>query len=335
MQDESLGSRPRTEVRVSAHAELRRDGSFGPECLGVLSRLMRREARKLPVLEPAGGWSDLALDDLVQEFFAAKGGGVTRMLYARAGDDDQFGALLCRSVKNWLIDWARTETDSGALRHRLEKLLPTLPGFARVPEGQPGAGRWARVGGPDGVFAGDVEVLAKAGRSVPVRPAAWSSDTRRAPVTDKASLVRLLERIFETAGGSLELGQIVYAVQGSFHAQFAGELSFDHSAEPSGRLAAAVAAAGRGEPGPETDDPEARIEVMARRLLNSLGHDGVRILDVLDDPARVATRLGVGRSQAYAKKRLAAAVLAELIGEDSDRAAIFAKARSIAEGLAS
>ena len=73
---------------------------------------------------------------------------------------------------------------------------------------------------------------------------------------------------------------------------------------------------------------------MTRRLLESLGEDGVRILDVLDDPGQVAARLGLGRSQAYAKKRAATAVLAELIGDDPDRAAIFAKARSIAEGRA-
>jgi hypothetical protein len=318
---------------VSAHEELRRRGCFGPRCLVLLTRLMRREARRLPVLRPSGGWSEHDFDDLVQEFFAAKGKAVTKMLYAQAGDDDQLGALLCRSVKNWLIDWARGTTDSGALRHRLDKLLPTLPQFARVTDGQPGAGRWALADGSGGVFAGDVEDLARAGRAVPVKPGAWSSDDRRAPVTDRASLVRLLERIFDAAGGSLELGQIVYAVQGSFHARFAGEVVFDHSAEPSGRLAAAFEAAETTEPR-QTQESEARIELLARRLLDRLGDDGVRILDVLDDPAQIGARLGVGRAQAYAKKRAATAVMAELIGDDPDRAAIFATARSIAQGRA-
>jgi hypothetical protein len=318
---------------VSAHEELRRRGCFGPRCLALLTRLMRREARRLPVLRPSGGWSEHDFDDLVQEFFEDKGEAVTKMLYAKAGDDEQLGALLCRSVKYWLIDWARGTTDSGALRHRLDKLLPRLSQFARVPDGQPGAGRWALADGSGGVFAGDVEDLARAGRAVPVKPGAWRSDTRRAPVTDKASLIRLLERIFDEAGGSLELGQIVYAVQGSFHAQFAGEVVFDHSVEPSGRLAAAFAAAEPTEPH-QTKESEARIELVARRLLDSLGDDGVRILDVLDDAAQVAARLGVGRAQAYAKRRAATAVLAELIGDDPDRAAILATARSIAQGRA-
>jgi len=328
---------------VSAHKELRRYGGFGPQCLGLLTRLMRREARGLPVLKPPGGWAEHAFDDLVQEFFAAKGKAVTRMLYAQAGDDDQLGALLCRSVQNWLIDWARATTDPGALRHRLEKILPSLPHFARVPDGQPGAGRWTLADGPDGpdgpdapdgVFVGDVEDLAKAGRTLGVMPGAWSSETRRAPVTDKASLVRLLGRIFDAAGGSLELGQIVYAVQGSFHAQFAGEVVFDHRAEPSGRLAAAVGAAETGQSGLATQESETRIALMARRLLDSLGDDGVRILDVMADPVQVAARLGVGRSQAYAKRGAATAVLAELIGDDPDRAAILAEARSIVDGRA-
>lgn len=318
---------------MSAHEELRQRGYFGPRCLALLTRLMRREAHRLPVLRPSGGWSEHDFDDLVQEFFADKGEAVTKMLYAKAGDDEQLGALLCRSVKYWLIDWARATTDSGALRHRLDKLLPRLSQFTRVPDGQPGAGRWALADGSGGVFAGDVEDLARAGRTVPVKPGAWRSDTRRAPVTDKASLIRLLERIFDRAGGSLELGQIVYAVQGSFHAQFAGEVVFDQSADPSGRLAAAFAAAEPTEPR-QTKESEARIELAARRLLDNLGHDGVRILDVLDDAAQVAARLGVRRAQAYAKRRAATAVLAELIGDDPDRAAILATARSIAHGRA-
>jgi hypothetical protein len=318
---------------VSAHEELRRRGCFGPRCLALLTHLMRREARRLPVLRPSGGWSEHDFDDLVQEFFEAKGEAVTKMLYAQAGDDEQLGALLCRSVKYWLIDWARSTTDSGALRHRLDKLLPKLSQFARVPDGQPGAGRWALADGSGGVFAGDVEDLARAGRAVPVRPGAWSSDDRRAPVTDKASLIRLLERIFDKAGGSLELGQIVYAVQGSFHARFAGEVVFDHSAEPSGRLAAAFDAAETTEPR-QTKESEARIELVARRLLDSLGDDGVRILDVLDDPAQIGARLGVGRAQAYAKRRAATAVMAGLIGDDPGRAAIFATALSLAQGRA-
>ncbi|MGI8632816.1 MAG: hypothetical protein ACR2NA_09785 [Solirubrobacterales bacterium] len=65
---------------MSAHEELRRYGGFGPQCLGLLTRLMRRKASALPVLKPLGGWAEYAFDDLVQEFFAAKGKAVTRML---------------------------------------------------------------------------------------------------------------------------------------------------------------------------------------------------------------------------------------------------------------
>lgn len=315
---------------MSAHEDLQRDGYFGVHCLRLLTRLMRREARKMRALEPPGGWSDPVFDDLVQEFFVGKGEAVTRMLYAQACDDDQLGALLCRSVQNWLIDQARGDTDAGALRFRLEKLLPTRREFARVPSGTPGAGRWALTGGSDGVFAGDVGDLTRAARAVPVKTVSWSSESRRAPITDTPSLVRLLERIFEAAGGSLELGQIVYAVRGRFHAQFAGDVAFDHRTEPSGRLAAAVGAGETAPSGLEAKEADARIAVMARRLWALLAEDELKVLDVLDDPEQIAARLGVGRSQAYVKRRKIVAVLAELIGDDADRAAILAETRTLA-----
>ncbi len=317
---------------MSAHEELQREGQFGVHCLAVLNRLMRRECRKVRSLEPPGGWSEPAFDDLVQEFFIGKGEVVTRALYAQAGDDDQFGALLCRTVKNWLIDRSRSETDIGALRFRLEKLLPARAEFALVPDGRPGAGRWRLADGPDEVFAGDVEDLAKAGRAVPVAGMPWNSETRRAPVTDTPSLVRLLKRIFETAGGSLELGQIVYAVRGRFHAQFAVDIAFDHQAGPSERLASGLGAGETVQSGLDTEESEARIALLARRLCDRLDDDDLSILDVLDDPAQIAARLGLGRSQAYVKRRTVAGVLAELIGDDPDRALILAEVRSLAPG---
>lgn len=318
--------------KVSAHDELQRDGQFGVHCLGVLNRLMRRESRKVRSLEPPEGWSEPAFDDLVQEFFVGKGKVVTGALYAQAGDDDQFGALLSRIVKNWLIDRSRSETDIGALRFRLEKLLPGRPEFALVPDGRPGAGRWRLADGSDEVFAGDVEDLAKAGRAVRVKAVPWNSETRRAPVTDTPSLIRLLERIFEAAGGSLELGQIVYAVRGRFHLQFADDIALDHRTEPSERLASRLGAGETAQSGLDTEESETRIALIARRLRDLLDDDDLSILDVLDDTAQIAARLGVGRSQAYVKRRRVAGVLVELIGEDPDRALILAEARSLAPG---
>lgn len=318
--------------RVSAHDELQRDGQFGVHCLAVLNRLMRRESRKVPSLKPPGGWSEPYFDDLVQDFFVGKGKGATIALYAQARDDDQFGALLSRIVKNWLIDRSRSETDLGALRFRLEKLLPARTEFARVPDRRPGAGRWRLADSPDRVFAGDVEDLAKAGRVVSVNTMQWHSDTRRAPVTDTPSLIRLLERIFETAGGSLELGQIVYAVRGRFHPQFTDDVALDHRTEPSERLAPGLGALETAQSGLDTQESKTRIALVARRLRNLLDDDALSILDVLDDPAQIAARLGVGRSQAYVTRRRVAGVLAELIGKDPDRAAILAETRSLAPG---
>lgn len=319
---------------MSSYEELQRDGQFGAQGLRLLTALMRREARKMRVLEPHGGWSDSAADDLVQDFFLDRGESVTRMLYTEARNDEQFGALLCRSVKNWLIDRARGETAAGALRFRLEKLLPTRREFTKVLPGKPGAGRWTLAGGPDDVFAGDVEDLAKAGREVAVARVKWESDTRRAPVTDTASLVRLLVRIFEAAVGSLELGQIVYATRGRFHAQFANDITFDHMADPSERVASTLRAQETVESNLEAEEADNRITRTAVRLCARLSDDDLRILDVLDDPEQIAARLGVGRSQTYLRRKVVTAVLAELIAEDADRGLILAEAQYMALGPA-
>lgn len=318
---------------MSAHDELQRDGRFGVHCLAVLNRLMRRESRKVPSLKPPEGWSEPYFDDLVQDFFVGKGKVATLALYAQARDDDQFGALLSRIVKRWLIDRSRSETDLGALRFRLEKLLPARTEFARVPNGRPGAGRWRLADGSDRVFAGDVEDLARAGRAVPVETMQWHSETRRAPVTDTPSLIRLLERILETAGGSLELGQIVYAVRGRFHPQFRENIALDHRTELSERLALRLGARETAQSRLDTEESETRIALIARRLRDLLDDDDLSILDVLDDPAQIAARLGVGRSQAYVTRRRVVGVLTELLGKDPDRAPILADARSLAPGL--
>jgi len=319
------------EVRtVSAHEELQRNGQFGADCLQFLTRLMRREAQRMWVLRPAGGWSDSAVDDLVQDFFVRKGRAVTQTLYAEARDDEQFGRILCSWVQNWLIDRARVATDDGALRFRLEKLLPARDEFVLVPAGRPGAGRWALAGDPDGVFAGDVEDLARAGRAVPVKAVSWKSETRRAPLTDTPSLVRLLEQIFGAAGGSLELGQIVYAVHGRFHGQIAPDVTFGDVPESSARLALALRARETADRDLEAEEAEIHIGLMARRLRGLLSDGDLRVLDVLDDPEQIAARLGVGRSQAYLRRKKVTAVLADLIGDDPDRDLIFAEARNLA-----
>ncbi len=146
-------------------------------------------------------------------------------------------------MKNWLVDRARGATAAGALRFRLAKLLPTRRELRKLPLGRPGGGRGALADGPDDMFAGDVEDLAKGGRG-----ACPDGDVGQRHATGArhghSSLLRLLARIFEAAGGSLEIGQIVYAVRGRFHAEY------PNAASPPGVTADAVARGCGQEPRP-------------------------------------------------------------------------------------
>ncbi|MDX6238935.1 MAG: hypothetical protein QOG10_3750 [Kribbellaceae bacterium] len=130
---------------MSGLEELRELGYLGTQGIRAMRRIVWEELERFPQLLRSNEWAGLDVGDVVQEFLVDKAKQVTAMLTAAATDEDAFGRLLRRSIRNWLIDQVR-KTDRGAIRRRLEVELPAASVFEKVPEGEPGAGSWRVVG---------------------------------------------------------------------------------------------------------------------------------------------------------------------------------------------
>lgn len=226
---------------MSAYEELQREGQFGMRGLRLLTTLMRREVRKMRVLEPDGGWSDSAFDDLVQEFFLDEGEAVTRMLCVVASAAVWSSSMPVREELAGRPRPWRNRRRHGPLP--AGEAPPDPAGVAQAASRQ--AGR--RSGGP-GRRPGRHVRWRRRGPGEGGRGACPDGDVGQRHATGArhghSSLLRLLARIFEAAGGSLEIGQIVYAVRGRFHAEY------PNAASPPGVTADAVARGCGQEPRP-------------------------------------------------------------------------------------
>jgi len=239
------------------------------------------------------------------------------MLLAQAPDDEAVGRLLRRSLRNWLIDQVR-QTDRGALRRRLERLISEDERFEAVPSGQPGAGRWRLTGSNGPPVGPQLADLCAAARSVQdVRVPPWASEQRRAPAADEPSLFRIMVAVLTEAGGSLEPAAVV--------AVFADRLP--HALDPAEEcLADGAAELGAG---PETDDPASVVvdleetesaARLARGFVAQLSAEERRLLPHLAGPIEEQMKvIGRGRSQTYLRVTALRERLRALLGEEEDR----------------
>jgi hypothetical protein len=302
-------------VLISAFGELRAQGYLGIECLALIFQFVREEAHRFPVLAPRSGWQDADLEDLCGEFLADRIQQVTVMLLAQAGDEASMGRLLRKSIRHWLIDQAR-KTAVGALRRRLENVLAAEDAFEQVPAGDAGGGRWRLRSTSVSPWAGSTEDLVDAARAVPnVKVPKWSSTTRRGPVADRKSIVAVVGAVLGTAGGSLEVAQLVAVFVARFPVVLdpaVGPLPHDVDAS-----------VGLDEEGltPEQQliavDDEVDAAVTAAEVVGMLAPWERQIVPHLDNPPAIQTVLGCGRSQAYQHARRLKEKLTQLVG-DSD-----------------
>ncbi|PWK89495.1 hypothetical protein C8D88_102769 [Lentzea atacamensis] len=295
---------------ISAFKELRELGYFGIECLTLVQDLVREEVRKFPVLAP----ENLELDDVVQDFLVDRLKAVTVTLAVQAGDDASFARLLRRTIRNWLIDRAR-QTDIGHLRRSVEKVLADEDAFEQVPAKQPGAGRWRLRGTAGEPWSGDPSELVAAAWAVPgVKVPKWSSASRRPPVTDRSSMIAVLRAVFETASGSLEVGQIVEV----FVRRFGGVL--DPLVVPLNDPSASALAddTPTAEDYVITSDAELDAAMKAAEIIGVLSPDERRLAPHLANPSSLQDTLKVGRAQAYQHAANLKKKIVELAGGRDD-----------------
>ncbi|MFS8102094.1 hypothetical protein LFM09_33710 [Lentzea alba] len=271
---------------------------------------MGEEARRFPALASAAHEPE----DLAQDFLVDRLQAVTVTLAVQAGNDASFAKLLRRAIRNWLIDRAR-QTDVGHLRRSIEKVLAAEGDFEQVPDKQPGAGRWRLRGTTGEPWSNDPAVLVAAAWAVQdVKVRKWSSATRRAPVTDGASMTAILRAVLETAAGSLEIGQLVDV----FLRRFGGVL--DPIDVPLDDLSASSPA--NDAPTPEeyviTADAELDAAAKAAEICGVLSPDERKLVPHLMNLLAIQYFLDVGRSQAYLYAANLKKKIVELAGDGDD-----------------
>ncbi|MFF3565734.1 hypothetical protein ACFYXS_37475 [Streptomyces sp. NPDC002574] len=281
----------------------------------MINKLIREEVRRFPVLTPPGGWQSDTLDDLLGDFLTDRLEKVTANLLALASSDDSVAKLLRKSIRHWLIDKAR-QTALGSLRRQLEKVLTSDDAFEAVPPSEDGAGRWRLAGVPTTQWSGSVEDLVEAARAVEnVTVPKWSSETRRAPVAARESIVAVTYAVLSAAKGSLEVAQLVEV----FAARFPIVL------DP---VVLSLAPDGHSENpsyvSPSAEDvvvaAESEVDALsaAGKIVDMLSPQERQLVPHLDNLAAVRDLIGCGRTQAYHHVARLGAKLDQLVGDADD-----------------
>lgn len=316
--------RGRGDGVISAFLELRERGCFGEECLTLVLKLLRERLRQFPSL------LSHEFEDVAQDFLVDRIKPLTASLLAQATSDTTLEKLLRTSIKNWLIDRARA-TGTGPMRRTIEKVLTASPQFECVAADEEGAGRWRLAGGDVKPWGGNVDdLIATAWGVRDIRVPKWSSDTRRPPIADRASLVEIIRAMLERAGGSLETAHLVTAFANRFAAALDPLVVSIDDDEHSIDVESAT-------PDPEetvlADAVALDVAAAAAEIAGRLTKTEREIVPLLHDSSAVQQRLGKGRSQSAAFAARVKTKIRELASTGGDAEEILREVVALCGGV--
>lgn len=284
-----------TLIRDEASAR----GQLGPSALAMLLRVFEEELRRFPGLASTETAEDLAL-----EFFADRGASYVDAVLA-APDDDAAARKTRKWARNWLVDLVRT-TPYGALRHRIEKRLQRSAFFRPSSV----AHHWCLEDGEDIDLGASFDVLYAAAAEVYV---AVSIDSGGRVLLGPGQLEEMLRRVLELSG-RLHISDITYLCAQRFPStlevgDWAGRdvTAEMEEAEDTHEAHDTVFSTG-------TQLADSRV---AQQIFEQLTATQRTALRLAQDPAELATQLGVGRSSAYSQIKSAKTRLLELAGNRS------------------
>ncbi|MGH3947580.1 MAG: hypothetical protein ACRDSE_00415 [Pseudonocardiaceae bacterium] len=290
-----------------------REGRVGRDFLELLTAVVRKQLRRLPILYVGRRLDDDLVDDFVQDFAEDRWERTVAALLTEATDDRSLERLLHRIVRFWLIDQVR-KTDRGSVLRRLREHLTEDPAFEMVAEGEPGGGRWQLVGTTGLPWGGRIEDLVAAAYRVPARAVRWSDPTRRPPIAYTADLTAVLREVMTAAGyQSLDLHQLVVVIVQRFPA------TMDPESRTIDADSDAISAT---EPTPdlawEAQQEASERASIAAHVFAQLTPNERRLLCLIDDVKAVQAHLGCGRSTAYNRINRLRALIRELTGGYDD-----------------
>lgn len=281
---------------MGAYEEFRRLGALGEEGAELLYRTVRAVARihRFPPPSGGSGWTTDDIRIVAHEFIAEKAERRLADLFIAAVDEESLRHRLGAAVRNHLRDGAR-RTEIGRLIKRLNEVFGSAPAFRRVAGAGGGVAWWSLVDGREEPT--DRPFTALVGAAAEVRDVTvprWSDAAhRRAPHADRESLMELGRKILEAAGGSVSVAEIARAM--------AARLGLGPS--PTG---IDVDVPDQPEPyGGVPDDADHTLDAMvAEAIFGRLSERERLVVAHWDDPVReLATRIGLGKSQAAASRQ--------------------------------
>lgn len=290
-----------------AYDEIVSTGWFGSLGARMLYRAVQTVgiARNFPPPEGYDRWDSNAAIDIAHDFLdGERGRKRITDLAIRATDDASLERLLHAAVLNFHRDRSR-RTDVGALIRRVGEVLDQSDLFQRL-EGD--SSRWHLAGGPAAPSTERPSVLARAAADEPeITTPKWTSERRRAPQADFASLQRLCQRVLVAARGSLTTRQIWEALSARL----------DPRRIPLTVELDAVERLPDQSPDAQTED-QVLGRIHSTDIFSRLSDRERILVATWERPVRDLTEvLGVRHSQAnLLRQRLASRLAAELAGDD-------------------
>jgi len=268
-----------THIRDEAEAL----GHLGNAALTMMRSVFHEHMPRFPGLDDADD-----VDDLVNDFFEAKGAGYANAVTA-VPDDGAARRLTSKWVEHWLVDQVR-KRPWGALRNRLEKRLERSNLFATSAL----AHHWTLADGEDTdlLVGGDELRAIAASAPVEVAPALGDGPVR---LGRTGQLEEMLLRVL-TAAGRLHVSDLTDICAHRFPSLLETTDAFDATAEIDWDI---IEETVPGHDGAATAVAKRHHEHRAAQLLPTLSARDRTVIRFFDDPRGLATELGVGRSSAY------------------------------------
>ena len=199
---------------MSAFDEIKRRGDAGgEETVALLRRLGAQVARRSPFPPPDGHgfWTSEAVDDLLAEMFASRGPQFVIACYTRATDQASLERLVLTSIKNFLIDQAKSTT-RGKLRRRLRTILGDDGRFEHVARWL----AWALAAGPKGLWQGDIDQLYQAASRVRgIEILSWNT-AGRTSVENVGAITAVSHAVVSDASGAVSEEDLSRVVERRF-----------------------------------------------------------------------------------------------------------------------
>lgn len=274
-------------------------GYLGNAALAMMRSVFREQMPRFPALDEAD-----EVDDLVNEFFEAKGAGYANAVTA-VPDDAAAHRLTGKWVKHWLVDRVR-KRPWGALRNRLEKRLERSDLFS--PSAL--AHHWILTNSDDIDLLVAPDELRSIAAGAPVELAQLRGDGP-VPLGRPGQLEEMLRRVL-AAAGRLHITDLTDICADRFPSLLGANDAFDVTLEIDWEIIEETVS------GPDSAAiAEAQLshEHVAAQLMSTLTARDRTVIRFLNDPRGLANELGVGRSSAYSLIATLRARLIEIAGD--------------------